>query len=65
MHICTRLVKANVGLNVSFSGEFLPDFDLKNMILTYTKDLSWKNHPNLPDFEDFLFKSPDFYDKFQ
>ncbi len=25
-----------------FTGELSPDFDLKNIILTYTKDVSWK-----------------------
>jgi hypothetical protein len=25
-----------------FTGEFLPKFDLKNMISTYAKDFSWK-----------------------
>jgi hypothetical protein len=35
---------------VSFNGKFLPNFELKNMISTYTKDFSWeKNGPNLPD----------------
>jgi hypothetical protein len=29
----------------------LPTFDVKNMILTYVKDFSWKNGPNLPDFK--------------
>jgi hypothetical protein len=29
----------------------LPTFDLKNMILTYRKDFSRKNGPNLPDFK--------------
>jgi hypothetical protein len=28
--------------SISFIGEFLPNFDLKNMISTYTKDFSWK-----------------------
>jgi hypothetical protein len=33
--------------------EFLPNFNLKNKILTYTKDFSWKKDgPNLPDFEE-------------
>jgi hypothetical protein len=37
--------------SVSFNGKVLPNFDLKNMISTYTKDFSWgKNGPNLPDF---------------
>jgi hypothetical protein len=26
----------------SFTGEFTPNFDLKNMISTYTNDFSWK-----------------------
>jgi hypothetical protein len=50
-------------------GENLPNFNLKNMILTYTKDLPWKkNDPNLSDFENKnkkVSKLPDFYDKFQ
>ncbi len=28
--------------SVSFTGEFSPNFDLKNMISTYTKDFWWK-----------------------
>jgi hypothetical protein len=47
-----------------FTGKFLPNFDLKNINLTYTKDFHGKFDPNLPDFEEF-FKSPDFYDMFQ
>jgi hypothetical protein len=35
----------------SFTGEVLPNLDLKNTILTYTKDFSRKKYPNLPDFE--------------
>jgi hypothetical protein len=36
-----------------FTGEFSPNFDLKNMISTYTKDLSWKkNDLNSPDFRE-------------
>jgi len=27
---------------ISFTGEFSPNFDLKNMISTYTNDFSWK-----------------------
>jgi hypothetical protein len=51
-----------------FWGENLPNFNLKNIILTYTKDLPWKkNDPNLSDFEKKkkVSKLPDFYDKFQ
>jgi hypothetical protein len=29
-----------IGASVSFTGKFLPNFDLKNIILTYTKDFS-------------------------
>ncbi len=33
--------------SVSFNGKFLPNFDLKNMISTYTKEFLWeKNGPN-------------------
>jgi hypothetical protein len=31
--------------NDYFTGEFLPKFDLKNMISTYAKDFSWENLP--------------------
>jgi hypothetical protein len=32
----------------------LPNFDLKNMILTYAKEFSWKkNGPNSPYFDFF------------
>ncbi len=34
-----------------FFGEILPNFDLKNMISTYTKDFARKNGPNSPDFQ--------------
>jgi hypothetical protein len=38
--------------SVSITGEFSPNFDLKIMISSYTKDFSWeKNGPTLPDFE--------------
>jgi hypothetical protein len=41
---------------VSLTGKLSPNFNLKNMILPYTKDFSWeKNDPNLPDFEDVFF----------
>jgi hypothetical protein len=37
---------------VSLTGKLLPNFNLKNMILPYTKDFSLKKKdPNLPDFE--------------
>jgi hypothetical protein len=50
--------------NVSFIGEFSSNFDLKNMISTFTKGFSKKNGPNLLDFHNFFFKLLDFYDKF-
>jgi hypothetical protein len=34
----------------------LPNFNLENMILTYTKDLSWKSWPN--SSLDFKEKHP-------
>jgi hypothetical protein len=37
--------------NVSFIDEFSWNFNLKNMILTYTKDFSWKMGPNSIDFK--------------
>jgi hypothetical protein len=40
--------------SVSFTGGFLTNFDLKNMISTNTNGFSWKN---LQDFEDFFFKN--------
>jgi hypothetical protein len=30
------------GNSISSTGEFLPNFDLKTMISTYTNDFSWK-----------------------
>jgi hypothetical protein len=34
-------------------GDISPNFDLENMISTYTKDFSWKkNDLNSPDFEE-------------
>ncbi len=51
----------------SFTGEFSPNFDLKNMISTYPQDFAWKKYnTNSPDFQEFFFLSPYFfYDKFQ
>jgi hypothetical protein len=41
-------------------GEFLPNFDLKNMILSYSKDFSWggggKQATKNPCLEDFFFQ---------
>ncbi len=47
-------------------GRISPNFDLKNMISTYTKDFPREKYgPNSPDFRENQSKSPDFYDKFQ
>jgi hypothetical protein len=43
--------------SVSFTGEFSPNFDLKNMISPYTKDFSWKKNPNSPDFKEYFFEN--------
>jgi ribosome recycling factor len=32
-------------------GEISSNFDLKNMISTIQKSISWKNFPNSPNFE--------------
>ncbi len=53
-----------------FFDKFSPKFNMKNMILTYTKDFSWEKMTQndqilIFDFWFFFFKSPDFYDKFQ
>jgi hypothetical protein len=45
--------------NISFTGEFSPNFDLKNKISTYPK------HFSCPKKIYLFFKLPDFYDKFQ
>jgi hypothetical protein len=42
--------------NVSFIDKFLWIFNLKNMILNYKKDFSWKNGPNSLDFKRKKFK---------
>jgi hypothetical protein len=42
--------------SVSFTGEFSPNFDLKNMNSTYTKEFSWQNNgPNSLDFKEKKF----------
>ncbi len=51
--------------SVSFTGEFLPIFDLENMVSTYRKDFSWENGPKFGRHWIFFFKLPDLYDKFQ
>jgi hypothetical protein len=53
-----HLVKDMSSCSVSFTSKFLPNFDLKNTILTYTQDFSCKKNPNSPGFDDlFLFPS--------
>jgi len=34
-----------------FTGEFLPKFDLKNVISTYAKDFSWEKLPKFARFQ--------------
>ncbi len=66
MHTCTRLVRANVKFNVSFTGEFSPDFDLKNMIFNQYKGFFIEKMTQICQIlKIFFFKLPDFYDKFQ
>ncbi len=48
--------------SISFIGEFVPNFNLKIIILNFTNDFSWKNGPNISKKTNF--KSPDIYDKF-
>ncbi len=51
--------------SVSFTCEFLPIFDLKNMVSTYRKDFPRENGPKFGRHWIFFFKLPDLYDKFQ
>jgi hypothetical protein len=52
--------------SVFFIDEFLQRFDLKNVILTNTKEFSWEKWSKFAKFQkDFFFKSPDLYNKFQ
>jgi hypothetical protein len=37
--------------SVSFTGEFWPNFELRNMISTYTKDLLWEKWPKFARFQ--------------
>jgi hypothetical protein len=39
---CGQGLAGGEGNRISFTGEFSPNFDLKNMISTYTNDFSWK-----------------------
>jgi hypothetical protein len=48
-----RLPLFSIGIDsVSFASEFSPNFDLKNMISTYTKDFALKNGRHLPNVEE-------------
>jgi len=47
-------------------GDTSPNFDLKNMILSFIQmNFHGKNGPNSPDFQKENSKSSDFYDKFR
>jgi len=47
-------------------GEISPNFDLKNMISTYTKDFSWKKMTQISQIsKKKKSKSPDFNDEYQ
>jgi hypothetical protein len=53
---------------VLFIAKFSQKFDLKNMILTDTKDFSWEKWSKFAKFrkeKKRKFKLPDFYNKFQ
>jgi hypothetical protein len=45
---------------IYFFGEFSPNFYLKNMILTYTKDFSFLKMEQLSDFEKNKFQIVEF-----
>jgi hypothetical protein len=52
--------------SVSFTGKFSPNFDLKNMITTYTKEFSQEKWPKFARFlNNFFPKLPESYDDFQ
>jgi len=48
-----------------WGGEISPNFNLKNMISSCTKDFHGKIGLNLPDFEEKKSNCEIFYDKFQ
>jgi hypothetical protein len=51
--------------NVSLTGKFYSNFNLKNIISTYTKVFfNGKNGPNPPDFNFKISKLPKSYDNF-
>ncbi len=57
-----------VASSISFTGEFLPNFNLKNTISTYAKDF-FSHEEKSPNFSDFKEKKnpnfQNFYDRFQ
>jgi hypothetical protein len=51
---------------VFLGGKIAPNFDLKNMISTYTKNFPWKSMTQICGIlKKKESKSLDFYDKFQ
>jgi hypothetical protein len=49
-----------------FGGEISQNFDLKNMISTYSKDFPWKKKAKFARFlNKKVSRSPGFYDEFQ
>jgi len=50
------IVDSWVGVSDFFIGEFIPNFYLKNMILTYTKDFSLKKMAQSSYFEKNKFQ---------
>jgi hypothetical protein len=52
--------------SVSFTGKFSPNFELKNMVSTYTKEFFMKKKSKISRFwKKKNSKSQDFYDMFQ
>jgi hypothetical protein len=57
-HQDARFHQKTVRISASFTGEFSPNFDLKIMISTYTKNFSPKNGYIEPDFRKKEFPNP-------
>jgi len=56
---------SNIQEVLSSGRKISPNFDLKNMILTYIKDFPWKkDDPNSLDFFKKVSRPSDIYDKF-
>jgi hypothetical protein len=51
--------------SVFLGAEISPNFDLKNMNSTFTKDFSMKKMAQIHQISKKKSKSPDFYDEFQ